>query len=527
MPLCYEVHISLEEGAIPLLARRFSMVWHPEQPARATVVDATPCQDLRLPGCPVALAQPALRIATRDAGSGTRQGQSAAEPRPLCEERVSLRAPPLPAAASHWRPTPAPTLPAPASYVQLSPTAAAAQDMELQQQTRCAVPGAGGGTEAASACLATAAPAQRGMAAAVPAVFAEGAAVSSDSSTTCGSSQAASNCGATGDVQADAATFENLGATPADAAVLPSCDAWGSSSEGSMQSSKDAGAAALHQLDNHQSEQQDWAVALLPHLMPFPGYGLQCRSSEVAELVQEVVALRQEVRRSVGMVCGACCRCVPSLLVASCGLQVVLLRAQVEALQLAPAGVAAAPLFQHYQWHLLALPQQPIPPPEQQLSPPASLSPSESVATVPLGNTSTQQQSSMPSEPHTSSTWAPDSSAEVHVWTEVEADIDRLIEEAERVASSASCYNAPEGFDLLAQQHPQDQQQQQPLPEPQQDMKAPEQPCAASGRERQACPARPEVCSGHNPRITLVRVPSIAACSDEDEGGEMAVLLAH
>ncbi|KAL4445401.1 hypothetical protein ABPG77_011226 [Micractinium sp. CCAP 211/92] len=55
VPLCFEVHISLEGGLLPLQAHRFSTSWHPEQGPQAAACKAAACPGLSLPGCPVAL----------------------------------------------------------------------------------------------------------------------------------------------------------------------------------------------------------------------------------------------------------------------------------------------------------------------------------------------------------------------------------------------------------------------------------------------------------------------------------------
>lgn len=42
VPECYEVHVSLQDGSIPLLLRRFTTVWHPDQPSPVTSWDPVP-----------------------------------------------------------------------------------------------------------------------------------------------------------------------------------------------------------------------------------------------------------------------------------------------------------------------------------------------------------------------------------------------------------------------------------------------------------------------------------------------------
>ncbi|KAL4427991.1 hypothetical protein ABPG75_002080 [Micractinium tetrahymenae] len=70
VPLCFEVHVRLEGGLLPLQAHRFSTAWHPEQPAQAAACKAVACPGLALPGCPVALSQRAPRRPGSAGGSG-------------------------------------------------------------------------------------------------------------------------------------------------------------------------------------------------------------------------------------------------------------------------------------------------------------------------------------------------------------------------------------------------------------------------------------------------------------------------
>ena len=55
-PQCYEVHIGLQSGVVPLQAHRFAIRWHPQQGASGQPsATATPCM-ASLPGLPAALS---------------------------------------------------------------------------------------------------------------------------------------------------------------------------------------------------------------------------------------------------------------------------------------------------------------------------------------------------------------------------------------------------------------------------------------------------------------------------------------
>lgn len=128
VPLCYEAHVSLEDGAVPLQAHQFSTTWHPEQTTEASACRAEPRPGFALPGCPVMLTQRAAapRPESNCGGSGgSGMWQAGAEAQQACQLL------PMPSQAAHMMvpppllqlcyTPPAPTLPGPASYGKLLP----------------------------------------------------------------------------------------------------------------------------------------------------------------------------------------------------------------------------------------------------------------------------------------------------------------------------------------------------------------------------------------------------------------------
>lgn len=78
MPQCYEVHISLHSGMLPLQAHSFSLQWHPERGMAAQPCAATP-RTASLPGLPAALSCcPAVRSPPAAAGSAAASSCAAA-----------------------------------------------------------------------------------------------------------------------------------------------------------------------------------------------------------------------------------------------------------------------------------------------------------------------------------------------------------------------------------------------------------------------------------------------------------------
>jgi hypothetical protein len=66
VPVCFECHVGLDSGAVPLRAAVFSAAEPPSETAGAAVCELTPTADACLPGCPTS--------------TGRRQGGSTAAP---------------------------------------------------------------------------------------------------------------------------------------------------------------------------------------------------------------------------------------------------------------------------------------------------------------------------------------------------------------------------------------------------------------------------------------------------------------
>ena len=157
MPLCYETHISLAGGALPLQAHRFSLAWHPERPAEVCLVD--PCPALALPNCPVALTRRPPRCpgsssssSSSSTASGVSPGNIAVRQAGVAGRVAGLPSPPQPPQQhphqSHldsWHTPPAPALPAPPSYGHPTPPAPAGWSEAAQDE--CSASGLPAGEE--------------------------------------------------------------------------------------------------------------------------------------------------------------------------------------------------------------------------------------------------------------------------------------------------------------------------------------------------------------------------------------------